>query len=274
MASTVGWTLAGTAALALIAVSAAGGFGEDGVQIQIEGAWGSGVKGDGEIVSRSFELEPFDAVQASSGLKVTVIQGAHGPVTIETDSNLLEEIRPYVREGELRFETPKGGFKSKHGVFVTATSEQLSRGAASSASSLNLEGFSGASFKGESTSGADFAALSMSFDQVSLSSTSASDLSYEGKSISVSADASSGADIDLVGETGELVGQASSGADIDARKLTAANARLRASSGADIAACVSGRVQAGASSGGDVDVYCQPTEKDVTQSSGGDVSIH
>ncbi|TNJ46754.1 GIN domain-containing protein [Phaeobacter sp. B1627] len=67
---------------------------------------------------------------------------------------------------------------------------------------------------------------------------------------------------------------ASSGAELDASALRCKDVRVTATSGADIDTTATERVQANASSGGDISVHGGPAVTDVTQTIGGAVRIN
>jgi len=85
------------------------------------------------------------------------------------------------------------------------------------------------------------------------------------------ADCSSGANIKLSGLAKEADLEASSGANLKGPDLKAENCKMRVSSGANVSSTVSGRLEAHASSGGNVVYYGEPTETDVNTSSGGNI---
>jgi hypothetical protein len=85
--------------------------------------------------------------------------------------------------------------------------------------------------------------------------------------------ASSGASVEIEGSADEFDGSVSSGANVRADRLSSARGRLEASSGGHLEATVTSRVRANASSGGHVEINGNPTDRDITSSSGGRVSI-
>ncbi|HPE47039.1 MAG TPA: DUF2807 domain-containing protein [Hyphomonas sp.] len=86
-------------------------------------------------------------------------------------------------------------------------------------------------------------------------------------------DASSSADVSLSGACATLVVSASSGADVMASDLACTSVDASGSSGADIDVRASESVKAHASSGADITVAGAPAQRDVSESSGGDVDI-
>ena len=86
------------------------------------------------------------------------------------------------------------------------------------------------------------------------------------------ADCSSGANIHLSGLAKEAELETSSGANLKAQELKANNCKMRASSGANVWATVVDRLEAKASSGGNVFYYGEPSSTEIDASSGGNVN--
>ncbi|WP_065334113.1 GIN domain-containing protein [Tritonibacter mobilis] len=85
--------------------------------------------------------------------------------------------------------------------------------------------------------------------------------------------ASSGGDLDISGRCSTLDVTASSGADVDLEDLRCQDARVVASSGANVDVTATTRLQGDASSGGDISVEGQPSQREVRSSSGGNISF-
>lgn len=90
---------------------------------------------------------------------------------------------------------------------------------------------------------------------------------------SFTVEASSGGDAKLSGACASIDVSASSGADVEADDLRCASAKVRASSGADVDVYSNGMADGRASSGADVEFTGNPTQKDISKSSGGSVSF-
>jgi len=86
-------------------------------------------------------------------------------------------------------------------------------------------------------------------------------------------ESSSGGSISLSGKTSKLAVESSSGSDINAEKLNSEVCSVDASSGSRVKVSVSKRIEAHASSGSDIYVNGNPSERDIEKSSGGSVSF-
>ena len=203
------------------------------------GDWTFGqVNGNGDVVVDERNVGSFDAVKGSAGLDVYLTQGDEERVVVEADENLQEIITTTVEGGTLKVTAQKsiGRAKSKK---VHVTYRSLNRIAASS--------------------GADVIGNSLiESETLSLDSSSGADLQVEIAAREVSVNCSSGADIRVSGRAERLVADASSGSDIKARELEVNTCRASASSGADITVNVRERIEAKASSGGDIKYYGSP----------------
>ncbi len=208
--------------------------------------------GDGNVTRQERNVGEFDRVRGTSGLDVYLTEGSESKVVVEADANLLEIIETEVRDGQLIVTTAENIGRSKaKKVHVTFT---------------KLTGV-------ESSSGADVEGRSVIKSQnLSLSSSSGSDLKLELFSENVTAETSSGADMTLSGKAANLEAKASSGSDLNAKNLVVASCDARASSGADITVNVKDRLVAESSSGGDINYYGDPAAVSNNNSSSGNLN--
>jgi len=150
----------------------------------------------------------------------------------------LELIETEVENGKLRIRTTQniGRAKAKkvHVTFISLNS---------------IEASSGADVIGNSV---------IKSESLSLGSSSGADLELEIFAKEVHARTSSGSDMKLSGKATTLKAKASSGSDLNAKDLFVVNCNADASSGADISVNVKDRLDAEASSGGDVHYYGDP----------------
>ena len=125
----------------------------------------------------------------------------------------------------------------------------------------------------KATSSGDVKADKLISQQLDLRGTSASTIRAKASGGDVSLAVSSSGDVTLSGTCNELDIKATSSSNVMASDLTCQKGNLRASSGADIIAMLTETVEAHANSGGDILVRGGATPIEVTESSGGDVSI-
>ena len=198
----------------------------------------NGERGNGDVVTKTRNVEDFDGVRGSAGLDVFLEKGSENKVVVEADSNLHEYIETEVVNGVLKVRTSRNINRAKaKKVYVTFTE-------------LNTV---------EASSGADVISNDViRAEELSISSSSGADLEIEIDAREVTAKCSSGADIKLSGRAKYFTADASSGSDINARNLDATKVRAEASSGADVVVNVQESLDAKASSGGDIKYYGDP----------------
>jgi Putative auto-transporter adhesin, head GIN domain len=211
------------------------------------------IKGDGIVTEESRNTgENFNAIEASSGIKVVVEQESTTAVKVKADSNLMKHIFTKVENGTLNISADTN-FRSDL-VIVTVKVPELKSVNASSASRISSNSvFKSNNFDIEASSGASVN-INVEADNIQISSSSASHVTVTGKALS-------------------LITDASSAAKIDANDLWANDVEADASSGAAIEVHPIVKLDADASSGGSIEYDTKPTEMlRISTSSGGGVS--
>lgn len=210
--------------------------------------------GNGNVVTEERPVGDFTKVKGSSGLDVYLTEGSENKVVVEADENLLDLIETEVENGKLRIRSANntniGRAKAKkvHVTYVKLTS---------------IEASSGSDMIGNSV---------IKSETLSLDTSSGADMELEILAKEVYAETSSGSDMKLTGKATKLRAKASSGSDLNARELMVIDCNADASSGADITVNVKERLDAEASSGGDVRYYGDPAA--VSNKGGRSGSIH
>jgi len=209
--------------------------------------------------SKTFELEPFTAVDISSGINAEITVGPAQSIRAESPSQQeLDELIVEVSSGKLVARTDWNLL------------DLFSLGDRNTTLFITVPALDGAN----ASSGADIDVTGISGDEVSLDSSSGADIDARaaaGKSFRINV--SSGADIDIDGACGSAEIDVSSGATLKADGLECADVDINASSGADADVFASASVKANASSGADIEVHGNPAKVDEEESSGGDVDI-
>lgn len=228
---------------------------------------GLSLAGTAMAESRSFDLVGFDKVGISDGIDAVIHEGDRFVVTATSNApEALENLQISVANGVLtaRLDEDFLDFIISGGlVGMLFNNNALTI-------DITMPVLTGV----DASSGADVEATGITTDLLDVSASSGANISVLESSLgTVSAEASSGADIDLSGTAESINAEASSGADIDAEDLVAASATTQASSGSNISVYATASLKADVSSGGDVDVYGNPAERDVDSSSGGDVNF-
>jgi hypothetical protein len=216
--------------------------------------------------SRSFELSGFDKVDIAAGLDAVIHQGDFAVTAASNNPDALDNLQLSVVDGVLRARLDEsfldfifsGGLV---GMLINDNAVTID---------ITLPTLAGL----EASAGADIKAQGVTSDQLDVTASSGANISLRDARLgTVRAGSSSGADLTLSGTADSISAQSSSGADLDAGDLVAATAKAEASSGANVSVHATARLQANASSGGDIDVYGNPAERDVDASSGGDVNF-
>ena len=198
--------------------------------------------GNGNVTTENRNVsEDFTKVRGSAGLDVYLTKGTSASIKVEADENLQEIISTEITNGKLHIKTTNnnniGKAKSKK-VYVTYVS--LDEVASSSGADVVVNGL-------------------LETENLTLDSSSGSNLDVEVFTKKLYIDCSSGADIKVSGTAAQLTADASSGSEINAKDLIVANCKAEVSSGADIIVFVKGNLEVDASSGGDVMYYGNPT---------------
>ncbi|WP_432410823.1 head GIN domain-containing protein [Rasiella sp. SM2506] len=198
--------------------------------------------GNGNVTTETRNVsEDFTKVRGSAGLDVYLTKGTTASIKVEADENLQEIISTEITNGKLHVTTSDhhniGRAKAKK-VYITYVS--LDEVASSSGADVVVNGI-------------------LEAENLTLDSSSGSDLDVEVFAKTLYIDCSSGADIKVSGKASQLTADASSGSEINAKDLLVINCKAEVSSGADITVNVKESLEVDASSGGDVNYYGNPT---------------
>jgi len=213
----------------------------------------NGVKGDRNVVTKNRKLnDDFTAIKVSTGLDVYITQGEKNEVVVEADENLHDIIMTEMENGVLRIYSEKGIWGEKASK-VHVTIKNLQELDATSGSQVN------------STN----EIIATNF---TISVTSGAEVDIKINATNVETSATSGSELQLFGKTINHTSSATSGASIDAYNLESENAFVSVSSGADIDIFASVKIEATATSGGDIDFKGNPKQTKNSSSSGGSIS--
>lgn len=212
---------------------------------------GPSIKGNGNVTEEVRQVSEFNQIEVSRGMNVYITQGSPAKVVVIADNNLHEVIITEVEDGVLKVYVDENIRWAKEKK-VMVTVEKLT--------------------KVETTSGSNgYSQNQIMSDNLELSASSGANLHIEVNAKQLKADCSSGANITLSGLAKDAELEGSSGANLKGQELKADNCKMRASSGANVYASVAGRLEAKASSGGNVNYYGEPTSTEIDCSSGGNV---
>jgi len=209
------------------------------------------VSGNGDVVTKERKTDSFTGLKVSSGIDVYLKQGSEVTVTVEADENLHEYILTEVRNGVLNVYS-EANIRDAEKKRVYVTMKEI----------RSIRTTSAGDVIGESP---------INSDNLELSASSAGDIKIEVKSKDLDVDISSSGDITLRGEADMLRADLSSAGDLNAYELQTREANISVSSAGDADINVSERINARASSAGDINYRGDPKYVDAHSSSAGGI---
>ncbi len=255
----------------------------------------------------------FDQISVHTGWQVELIKSNRPHIVLHTEKNLMPYFEYQVKDGKLIITTQENiNIRKSKSRKVEVYYQQLHQFNASSSSRIfSREVFKGD--QGEvSASSSGAIHLNVNFNSVVVKSSSSGDIVLSGSSQDLKANASSSGDIEmqnlgsntthlkasssgeielstqaqslfakasssgsieLSGSGQELTGKASSGGEIEAKDFKVKNAEVKVSSGGEITVFTSHHLKAESSSGGSINYYGDPQQKEVNRStSGGEIA--
>lgn len=212
---------------------------------------GPSVKGNGKVTKEVRTVDEFDQIKVNRGMNAYITQGSPAEVVVIADNNLHETITTEVEGGVLTVSVNENIRWAKEKK-VMITVEKLKK----------VEVSSGANAWSQNR------IMSKSID---LKASSGANLTMELNCENLSADCSSGANIFLSGIAAKGYLEASSGSNVKGKNLVVEDCRMKASSGANVSATVTNRLDAKASSGGNVMYFGEPATTEINSSSGGNI---
>ncbi|QTD39255.1 DUF2807 domain-containing protein [Polaribacter batillariae] len=211
------------------------------------------VNGNRNVVTEERKVnENFSGIKVSTGIDLYITQGNTNEVTIEADENLHDIIITEVNDGILKIYSEKNIWRAKaKKAHVTIKNLNL------------LKATSGSHVYGKGV---------IETQEMSIAATSGAGINLEIETQSVETAATSGAKINIAGTTTNHASSATSGSSIDAYDLKSANVIVKATSGAGINIFATDKIEAKATSGGDIDFKGNPQKVIKKSSSGGSIS--
>jgi len=208
--------------------------------------------------SETRQLDNFHGVSASTSVDVELQRGDTNKAEVIVKNVDVDKVRTEINNGilEVGYKGKKNwnwsGKKRKMKVIVTYTDELDYLSASSSADMICHNDIVG--------------------DRLKVNASSSGDIYLTVDVNSLEASASSSGDIEISGKADKADLSASASGDVLGFKLTANDVKAQASSSGDVEITVVDNLHARASSSGDVTYKGNPSNKDVSSNSGGDVS--
>lgn len=208
--------------------------------------------------SETRQLDNFHGVSASASVDVELHKGSTNKAEVIVKNIELDKVRTEIKNGILQVGTKKkvgwnlGVRKRSMKVIVTYTDDLDYIGASSSADLICHD--------------------KVVNDHLKVSASSSGDIYLTVDVDKLEASAASSGDIEIKGRANDAELSASSSGDVLGFGLTADRVKAKASSSGDVEITVVEKLHARASSSGDVTYKGNPSNKDVSSSSGGDVT--
>ena len=247
--------------------------------------FGKGLKGSGNIVTRTIEAPAFDRIDAARAVKVVITDKTSGKITIAADDNVMDYVVVEANGGRLTATIDKSiNNLSNADVTVTVPANGSIRALdASSAAKisgdvvLNADKFAmdaSSAAKIDVSVKAQFCAVtlhvSVNARSRALAASSASKINASVEAVSCSVEASSASKITLKGSAAKCTADLSSAAKLSAGDFVAAECSVNTSSAAKAVVNCTERLHADASSGSSIR-YSGDCQTSINKSSGGSV---
>ena len=210
------------------------------------------VKGSGKVVTEKRDLKGFTGVKTATAIDIYLTQGDKFEVVVEADDNLMEYIITEVDDGVLKVYFDKINVTWSEKKVVHVTMKDIDYISASSAGDVIGQN-------------------AIRTGDLKIRTSSAGDVKLEVFATNLDLGTSSSGDITLTGAADFLKASTSSAGDIKAYELTVKEADITASSAGDVKITVTDRLEARASSAGDIYYRGNPSKVDARSSSAGDI---
>ena len=215
--------------------------------------FGKGLKGSGNIVTRTIETPAFDRIDAARAVKVVITDKTSGKITIAADDNVMDYVVVEANGGRLTATIDKSiNNLSNADVTVTVPANGSIRA---------LDASSAAKISGD---------VVLNADKFAMDASSASKINASVEAVSCSVEASSASKITLKGSAAKCTADLSSAAKLSAGDFVAAECSVNTSSAAKAVVNCTERLHADASSGSSIR-YSGDCQTSINKSSGGSV---
>ena len=215
--------------------------------------FGKGLKGSGNIVTRTIEAPAFDRIDAARAVKVVITDKTSGKITIAADDNVMDYVVVEANGGRLTATIDKSiNNLSNADVTVTVPANGSIRA---------LDASSAAKISGD---------VVLNADKFAMDASSAAKIDVSVEAVSCSVEASSASKITLKGSAAKCTADLSSASKLSAGDFVAAECSVNTSSAAKAVVNCTERLHADASSGSSIR-YSGDCRTSINKSSGGSV---
>jgi len=171
----------------------------------------SNIKGSGNVIKETRNLEVFHAIEAGGAFNITLKQGEPQQVIVETDDNIMPIIITKVKAGELEISQEKSSINATK-LEVTITVSNIDDIDISGACTIKSLGLIKSNQLEIECSGAAEAEMELECKKLNLDFSGASKGAFEGKTKDLEIDASGASKVDCENVNAERVNVDASGA--------------------------------------------------------------
>jgi len=216
--------------------------------------FGKGLKGSGNIVTRTIEAPAFDRIDAARAVKVVITDKTSGKITIAADDNVMDYVVVEANGGRLTATIDKSiNNLSNADVTVTVPANGSIRALdASSAAKISSDVVLNADKFAMDASSAAKIDVSVKAQSCAVAASSASKINASVEAVSCSVEASSASKITLKGSAAKCTADLSSASKLSAGDFVAAECSVNTSSAAKAVVNCTERLHADASSGSSI----------------------
>ena len=220
--------------------------------------WGSEdnlLEGNGILSSKELAIDPFHSIELGSAFKVNVHSAPTCRAVLAGDSNLLDHVKAEVSNGVLFLELPSGtSIQQKQDLSLELWMPKLNNATLSGAVELNL--------------------LDFQQDQLTLSSSGASEILLEGQLDHMDAELSGASSFVVKGKVAELVVDASGASEVHGRECQADKVKAELSGASDMEITVLRELAAQCSGASDLNYWGTPQVLQADATGSSDITGH
>ncbi|ALM19944.1 hypothetical protein JCM19294_717 [Nonlabens tegetincola] len=206
------------------------------VQLSQAQWWGKDkIKGNGEVISKTFEVGDYDKVNVRNSIDVTLVAGKEGSIEVKAESNIMEHIEIEVKGGRLKIGIEDGyNVSTRKGIYVTVPVQEIE--------ALSLAG-----------SGDIHSELVLKSSNMEISVAGSGNIEVETESRNLEVNVAGSGDIILKGRTENLDASVAGSGDIEGFGLRANNIDASIAGSGDISVyCNGGTINASIAGSGDI----------------------
>lgn len=210
------------------------------------------VRGNGNVIKKERTSPSFNGVKVSTAIDVYLTQGDKNSIVVEADENLHEYIMTEVRSGVLTIYYDNVSIREVTMSRVHVTIKDIE----------SLETTSAGDILGQTP---------LKCGDIEIGTSSAGDIKVELTADNIEVDISSAGDVTLSGSANRLEADLSSAGELEASGLKVKEAEVSVSSAGSASVNVTERLEARASSAGNIRYYGDPKYVDAHASSAGTI---